>query len=86
MNFKFSKNDGKKKNIPQLKKESSNSFCKTDSFKKKTKKIDSFIWGKVLNTMASWGKHYVFQVQSKTKTSDKAGRSLVGTTFGGCSS
>ena len=83
MNFKFSKNDGKKY-TPQLKKESSNSFCKIDSFKKK--KIDSFIWGKVLNTMVSWGKHYVFQVQSKTKTSDKAGESLVGTTFGGCSS
>ena len=54
--------------------------------KKKTKKIDSFIWGRVLNTMVSWGKHYVFQVQSKTKTSDKAGESLVGTSFGGCSS
>lgn len=52
---------------------------------KKTKKIDSFIWGKVLNYV-SWGKHCVFQVQSKTKTSDIAGQSLVGTTFGGCSS
>ena len=49
MNVKFSKNDGKKKNIPQLKKKSSNSFSKIDSLKKKTKKIDSFIWGKVLN-------------------------------------
>ena len=39
MNFKFSKNDGKKKNIPQLKKESSNSFCKIDSFKKKQKRL-----------------------------------------------
>lgn len=37
MNFKFSKNDGKKENIPQLKKESSNSFCKIDSFLKSKK-------------------------------------------------
>ena len=42
LNVKFSKNDGKKKNIPQLKKKSSNSFCKIDSFKKNKK--DWFIY------------------------------------------
>ena len=33
---------GRRKNIPELKKESQNRFCKIDS-------SDSFIWGKVLN-------------------------------------